>query len=108
MATVDRTLDSCIECTPGVLGGKPRIAGRRIAVQSVAIWHERMGLPVERIAEEYDLTPAEVHAALAYYFLHREEIDKNIEEGRAFVEEMKQQYPSKLPQRLKDLLGDAK
>ena len=34
-----RTLDEHIEISPGVLGGKPRIAGHRIAVQDVVIWH---------------------------------------------------------------------
>jgi len=37
-------LDEHIEITPGVAGGKPRIAGRRITVQNVAIWHERMSI----------------------------------------------------------------
>ena len=40
MAT--KTLDQHIEITPGVVGGKPRIAGRRITVRDVAVWHERM------------------------------------------------------------------
>jgi uncharacterized protein (DUF433 family) len=29
--------------TPGVCAGKPRIAGHRIKVEQVAVWHERMG-----------------------------------------------------------------
>jgi uncharacterized protein (DUF433 family) len=33
-----------VEITPGVCGGKPRIAGHRIKVQHVVVWHERMGL----------------------------------------------------------------
>ena len=32
---------------PGTVGGKPRIAGRRITVADVAIWHEQMKMPVE-------------------------------------------------------------
>jgi Protein of unknown function (DUF433) len=35
-----------IVSTPGVLGGKPRVAGHRIGVQDIAIWHERMGRSV--------------------------------------------------------------
>ena len=31
-----------IAVTPGIVGGKPRIAGHRITVQNVAIWHERI------------------------------------------------------------------
>jgi uncharacterized protein (DUF433 family) len=28
---------------PGYCGGKPHIAGHRIKVQQVAVWHERLG-----------------------------------------------------------------
>jgi uncharacterized protein (DUF433 family) len=85
-----------IVSTPGVLGGKPRIAGHRISVQDVAIWHERMGLSVDEIATNYDLTLAEVYAALAYYFDHREEIDDRIRQGAKIIEELKQRFPSRL------------
>ncbi|MEO3706895.1 DUF433 domain-containing protein [Trichormus azollae] len=36
-----------IEITPGICGGKPRIAGHRIRVQDIVIWHEQMGLPMK-------------------------------------------------------------
>ena len=85
-----------IVSTPGVLGGKPRLAGHRISIQDVAIWHERMGLSVDEIATDYDLTLAEVYAALAYYFDHREEIDNRIRQGTTMVEELKQRFPSRL------------
>ena len=67
-----------IEISPGVVGGKPRIAGRRITVQNIAVWHERLGMSPGEIASEYDLTLADVFAALAYYFDHRESIDQDI------------------------------
>jgi uncharacterized protein (DUF433 family) len=72
------SLDQHIEMTPGVAGGKPRIAGRRIAVRDVVFWYEHMGMSVDEISTEYDLTLADVHAALAYYFDHRAEIDASI------------------------------
>ena len=105
MAT--KTLDQHIECTPGVAGGKPRIAGHRITVQNIAIWHDRLGIGVDEIASEYDLTLADVHAALAYYFDHRAEIDRCIQEGEAFAEALRQQLPSKVREKLKDRLDDA-
>ena len=85
-----------IVSTPGVLGGKPRLAGHRISVQDVAIWHERMGLSVDEIATNYDLSLAEVYAALAYYFDHREEIDDRSRRGAAMIEELKQRFPSRI------------
>lgn len=97
-----KTLDQHIEITPGVVGGKPHIAGHRITVQNIVIWHERMGRGPDEIAAEHDLTLADVYAALAYYFDHREEIDQSIDASDAFVEEMRQRTPSKLLRKLQD------
>ncbi|CAN5906595.1 DUF433 domain-containing protein [soil metagenome] len=94
MAT--RTFDEHIEITPGLAGGKPRIAGRRISVQNIVIWHERMGKTADEIAAEYDLKLADVYAALTYYFDHRVEVDKSIRDGEGFAEELRERIPSKL------------
>ena len=56
-------------------GASRDIAGHRITVQDIVVWHERMGRDADQIAAEYDLTLADVYAALAYYFTHRQEID---------------------------------
>ena len=101
-----KTLDEHIEVTPAVSGGRPRIAGRRITVQDIVIWHERLGRSPDEIAQDCDVTLADVHAALAYYFDHREQIDRSIEEDRAFVAALRQQIPSKLTSRLRELHGN--
>lgn len=93
-------LDKHIEATPGVCGGRPRIAGRRITVEHIAIWHERMGMSPKEIAAEYSLSLGDVHAALAYYFDHQEEIDRRIEEGEAYAEAMRKTTPSPLEEKL--------
>jgi uncharacterized protein (DUF433 family) len=95
-----KSLDHHIEITPGVAGGKPRIAGHRITVQDIVIWHERLGQSADQIASEYDLSLADIYAALAYYFDHREEIDRSIEESQAFAAALRQATPSKLKQKL--------
>lgn len=92
-----QTLDHYIEMTPGIVGGKPRIAGRRITVQNIVIWHEWMGLSADEIATDYNLSLAEIYAALAYYYNNPREIDQSIKDSQAFVEEMKKKIPSKLP-----------
>ena len=97
-----KTLDQHIEITPGISGGKPRIAGHRITVQNIVIWHERIGKSADEIAAEYDLSLSDVYAALAYYFDHRGEIDREIEESEAFVETLRRQMSSKLKQKLQD------
>lgn len=102
-----RALDDHIELTPDTAGGKPRIRGRRITVQDIAIWHERLGKSADEIAAEYDLTLADVYAALAYYFDHREEIDARMTEDRAFAEAVRDCTPSLRDQKLRSLRGEA-
>jgi uncharacterized protein (DUF433 family) len=78
-----KKIDSLIVKTPGVLGGRPRIRGHRIAVHRIAGWWQ-LGLSIEEIAEKHpSLNPAEIHAALAYYHLHRPVIDRYLSEERA-------------------------
>ena len=97
-----KTLDQHIEVTPGVAGGKPRIAGHRITVENIVIWHDRLGRTADEIASEYDLTLADVYAALAYYFDHRAEIDRAIREDEAFARALRERTPSKLRRKLRD------
>lgn len=94
------TLDEHIEVTPGVTGGKARIAGRRITVENVVVWHERMGKSADEIATEHDLALADVYAALTYYFDHRDEIDESIREGDSFAEALRRGTSSKLREKL--------
>lgn len=101
-----KTLDQHIELTPGASGTRPRIAGRRISVADLVIWHERLGRSPDEIAAEHDLTLGDVHAALAYYFDHRDEVDRAIVEDRTFVETLRQRTPSKLTDRLRQIRGD--
>jgi uncharacterized protein (DUF433 family) len=90
--------------TPGVCGGRPRIDGHRITVEHVAVWHEQMGMmPAEIVATHPTITLAQVHAALAYYYDHKQDIDADIEEGDRFVEELKAKSPSPLAQKLEEL-----
>src|SRR5437764_735425 len=70
---------------PGYCGGKPHILGHRIKVKHVAIWHEQMGMSPAEIAAAYPtLTRAQIHAALAYYYDHRDEIQAEIAEEERF------------------------
>ena len=79
-----------IVSTPGTCGGKPRIDGHRIKVEHIAVCYERMGMsPDEIVTSHPTITLAQVHAALAYYYDHKQEIDADIEEGERFVEELR-------------------
>lgn len=98
-------LDKHIDITLGVSGGKPRIAGHRITVQNIVIWHEHMGKSADEISAEYNVTLADVYAALTYYFDHQDQINSSIKEGEAFVEAMRKNSSSVLAQKLKSQLG---
>ena len=98
---VENVLVQHIEKTPGVVGGKARIAGTRIRVMDIVVWHERQGMSPDEIVDMVDhITLADVYAALAYYFDHRSEIEMSFEREAELVQEYKQKYPSKLREKL--------
>ena len=81
---------SHIESTPGVCGGKPRIAGHRIRVQDIYVLHELKGLSPDEILRVYpDITLADVHASMAYFWDHSEEIKRQMKEDEEFVESLR-------------------
>ena len=90
-----------IDATPGICGGKPRIAGHRIRVMDIVVCHEQQGMSPDEIVSSYPgITLADTHAALAYYFDHRDEIQRDIEEERRFADEVRQTTPSLLQEKL--------
>jgi len=97
-----------ITCTTGVAGGKPCIAGTRIRVQDVVIRTDLGESPDEIVRAYPQLTLADIHAALAYYYDNRAAIDQQIREGEALAEQMKAQSgPSLLDQLRKTGPDDA-
>ncbi|MDP6504360.1 MAG: DUF433 domain-containing protein [Planctomycetota bacterium] len=92
---------SHIESNPKVCGGKPCIAGTRIRVQDIYIWHEHQGLCPDEIVSKFPhLTLADVHSALAYYWDNRDEINRQMKDSETFVESMKRNHSSKLRAKL--------
>lgn len=68
-----------IEQSPDVAHGAPRISGTRIRVQDVVAWHVRGDWSIAQIVKDYGLSPAQIHAALAYYYDHQAEIDRALD-----------------------------
>ena len=85
-----------IAISEDVANGRPRIAGHRITVQHIVIWHERMGLSADEIASNHGLSLAEIYAALTHYNDHRQEIDKAILADESYVTELRKRLTSKL------------
>jgi uncharacterized protein (DUF433 family) len=60
-----------------VMSGRPCIAGTRVRVMDIVSAY-KAGVPDEQLQEYFSscaLTLSEIHAALAYYYDHQEEID---------------------------------
>jgi len=90
-----------IEVTPGVCGGRARIAGHRIRVQDIVLWTEQGQSPDQIVADFPQISLADVYAALAYYHDHREEIDRQVREDDDFVARLKAQNGPGLLDRLR-------
>ena len=81
--------------TPGVVGGEPRIAGRRIRVRDIVAARDLGGLTPEEIAASVypELTLAEVYSALAYYEDHHDEIEQATQREPQFVKRFLKIHP---------------
>ena len=84
-----------IVCTPGVVGGEPRIAGHRIRVRDIVAARDLGGLTPEEIAASVypELTLAEVYSALAYYEDHHDEIGGARRRESQFVKRFLKTHP---------------
>lgn len=80
-----------IVSNPDVRGGRPYIAGTTLTVADVAIAKVFHMMDVDDIADHYELSLQQVHAALAYYYEHKTEIDQSIQERRKLAEQLKEQ-----------------
>jgi uncharacterized protein (DUF433 family) len=95
--------------TPGICGGKACIAGHRVRVIDIVIWHEHMGMSADEIVSQVPaITLGDVYTALAYYFDHIEEIREEIRREHEYADEFMRKYPSVLQAKLKKLLGGDK
>jgi len=64
-----------IVTTEDVLGGKPRLAGRRVSVLQVAELVLDAGDDPATVADQLNLSLAEIHEALAYYYANVDKME---------------------------------
>jgi uncharacterized protein (DUF433 family) len=79
-------IGTLVDRDPNIRGGRPKIAGTGLTISRIVSWY-KLGMTPEEISHEYaHLTLAQVHAALAYYHLNRDDIETDIaqEESAAF------------------------
>ena len=82
MATLT-DIGTLIAQTPGICGGRPRIAGTGVSIRRIVGWY-KMGFSPEEIADQYGhLNLAQVHAGLAYYHANRDQMEAELAEEEA-------------------------
>lgn len=60
---------------------KYRIVGKGVTVELLSRLIDDADWTLERICENYNLTPAEVFAAWAFYYDHKDEIDARLQQS---------------------------
>ena len=81
--------------------GRPRISGTRIKVQHLAVAHTQHGWNARELQEQFpDLTLSQIHSAFAYYFDHQAEVDRQIDEDEAWIEQLGSKESPGLKQQL--------
>jgi uncharacterized protein (DUF433 family) len=80
-------IGSLIATSDSIRGGRPRIAGTGVTVQTIVRWY-RLGLTPEEIVDRVGhLNLAQVHAALAYYHANQAVMESEIAADDAAAEE---------------------
>jgi uncharacterized protein (DUF433 family) len=78
--------------------GRPWIDDTNIKVIEVVLDHTASGMSPQQIHDEYpDLSLAQIHAALTYYFDHKQAMDDEIERQRREYETMRAEANAKSP-----------
>ena len=64
-----------------IWGGRPIVAGTRVAVQTI-VGYYKLGMSPEEILEGLpQITAAHLYEALSYYHDHEAEVERDIEQG---------------------------
>ena len=80
-----------IESTPGICGGRPRLAGTRVPIHRVAGYYRLGYAPEEILGVLSSLTLPQVHAALAHALANPDEMDEALREEAAAAERLRPQ-----------------
>ena len=92
MATAAKVTYPHIVKEPGYCGGKAAIDNTRIRVNNVVFLHNEGKTPDEILVEYPDLSLAQIHAALTYYYDHKDEIEAEFAESERVFEEMDREW----------------
>jgi uncharacterized protein (DUF433 family) len=79
----DKVVHPYIASNKDFCGGSPVIRGTKVPVRSVVNYVLVQGLSAEELVKEFShLTLAQVYDALSYYYDHKDDVDRELEELR--------------------------
>jgi len=85
-------IGTLIAQSPGVCGGRPRIAGTGVSVRRIVGWY-KLGWSPEEIADRVGhISLAQVHAALAYYHVNQASMEAEIAAEEAEYDRLEQEH----------------
>jgi len=93
-ATPATDINSLLTVDPDYRSGRPCLRGTGITVHSVAAAHLGGATADDLIAANADLDPGLIHAALAYYYANREQIEADLDSDHTEAESLRAAYES--------------
>ena len=91
MAQTHHMIDEIVS-DPKIRGGRPVLKGTGIRVSDIVAYHIGTDkMDADQLAENFHLDKGQVHAALAYYYLHTEEIEAEMRANDALAEQYAQE-----------------
>ena len=85
-------IGALIAQTPGICGGRPRLAGTGVSIRRIVGWY-KLGWSPEEIADRIGhISLAQVHAALAYYHGNQHAMDADMAAEQAEADRLEQEH----------------
>jgi uncharacterized protein (DUF433 family) len=85
-------IGSLITQSPGICGGRPRIAGTGVSVRRIVGWY-KLGWSPEEISDRIGhISLAQVHAALAYYHANQEAMEAEMAAEEAEADRLEREH----------------
>jgi uncharacterized protein (DUF433 family) len=87
MAVTVLSIDAIVS-DPAIRGGRPIIAGTGVRVMDIIASHLYRKFSPEELAVQYNLALGQVYAALAYYYMHKSEVDADLRQSFERAEQL--------------------
>ena len=94
-------IGTLIAKTPGICGGRPRLAGTGVSIRRIVGWY-KLGWSPEEIADRIGhISLAQVHAALAYYHGNRHAMEAGMAAEQAEADRLEREHREGLRQEVR-------